>query len=191
MSVATLDRPREGQLPVSVVQRAADALALGLGWMACAALLAIVVLLTMEMVGRGAFNHSFSFSWEYASYCLGILIFGGLGWTLRTGGHIRVTVLENLLPTRVYRWVEAFSIAVGAVLATLLAVALGLLCRSSFVDQSRSFLATETLLYIPQVFMVLGALGFALQAWLRLVLFVSGQPVDIKAARIESAQSHV
>lgn len=189
MTAASLERPAGARAAFAC--RAADALAQGLGWMACAALVLIVLLLTMEMVGRGLFNHSFSFAWEYASYSLGILIFGGLGWTLRTGGHIRVTVLENLLPAGAYWWVEWFANLAGAVLASLLATAMVLLCRSSFVDQSRSFLATETLLYIPQVFMVLGAVGFALQAWLRLYLHQAGRPVELRAARIESAQSHV
>jgi TRAP-type C4-dicarboxylate transport system permease small subunit len=159
--------------------------------MACAATVGIVLLLTMEMIARAAFNHSFAFAWEYAAYGLGILIFGGLGWTLRTGGHIRVTVLESLLPPKAHWLVEWIANFVGAVLATLLAAAMVWLCQSSFVDQSRSFLATETLLYVPQVFIALGALGFALQVWLRLYLFQTGQPVAIKAARIESAQSHV
>jgi hypothetical protein len=39
--------------------------------------------------------------------------------------------------------------------------------------------------------MMLGAFGFALQAWLRLYLFITGQPVDIKSARIDSPQSHL
>lgn len=175
----------------SLVPKVIDALACGLAWMACAAMTAIVLLLTAEMVARGLFNHSLQFAWEYASYSLGILIFGGLGWTLRTGGHIRVTVLQSLLPSKVYWVVESVAHAVGAVLATMLALAMVLLCSSSYVDQSRSFLASETLLYIPQIFMVLGAIGFALQAWLRLYLFMSGMPVGIKAAPIESAQSHV
>jgi TRAP-type C4-dicarboxylate transport system permease small subunit len=188
MSVVAAGRPLSVR-PLFV--RAADSLALGLAWMACAATVGIVLLLAMEMVARWAFNHSFSFAWEYASYALGILIFGGLGWTLRTGGHIRVTVLENALPSKVYRMVEWVAILVGAVLATLLAAAMVWICKSSFVDQSRSFLATETLLYVPQVFVALGAVGFALQLWLRLYLFQTGQPVEIRAARIESAQSHV
>lgn len=171
--------------------RAADTLALGLAWMACAATFGIVALLTMEMIARAVFDHSFAFAWEYAAYGLGILIFGGLGWTLRTGGHIRVTVLENMLAARAYWLVEWFATLLGAVLASLLAAAMVWQCQSSFMDQSRSFLATETLLYIPQVFMSAGAVGFALQTWLRLYLFQSGQPVVLKAARIESAQSHL
>jgi TRAP-type C4-dicarboxylate transport system permease small subunit len=174
-----------------VVCRTADALALALGWMACAALVLIVALLTLEMLARTAFNHSFAFSWEYASYLLGVMIFGGLGWTLRTGGHIRVTVLESLLPAKVYRAIERLAGVVGAVLATVLAAAMVGMCKSSYMDQSRSFLATETLLYIPQVFMALGAVGFALQTWLRVYLLQAGKPVELKAARIDSAQSHL
>jgi len=171
--------------------KAADALALGLAWMACAAMSAIVGLMTAEMIARKLFNHSFAFAWEYVAYCMAILIFGGLGWTLRTGGHISVTGLRNLLPAKAFRAVESVAHLAAAVLATLLAVAIGLLCRSSFIDQSRSFLATETLLYIPQLFMVLGAIGFAVQAWLRLYLFIAGEPVNISAVRIDSAQSHL
>jgi len=152
---------------------------------------AIVGLLTAEMIARNIFDHSFAFAWEYAAYCMAILIFGGLGWTLRTGGHISVTGLENLMPAKAFRAIQSIAHLAAAVLATLLAVAIGLLCKSSFVDQSRSFMATETLLYVPQIFMVLGAAGFAIQAWLRVYLFLTGQPVDIKAARIESAQSHL
>lgn len=189
MSVAALGQPLLARH--HIVCRAADALALGLAWMACAALVLIVGLLSLEMVARTAFSHSFAFSWEYASYLLGVMIFGGLGWTLRTGGHIRVTVLENLLPRPVYRAVEWIASLLGAVLASLLAASLVWMCKSSYVDQTRSFLATETLLYIPQVFMALGAVGFALQAWLRVYLLQAGAQVELKAARIDSAQSHL
>lgn len=176
---------------MNLLRKAADALALGLGAMACFAMAALVILLTLEMVARSAFDHSFDFAWEYASYGVGILIFGGLGWTLRTGGHIRVTALQNLLTPGQHRAIESLAHLLGSALATILAIAMVQLCRTSFVDQTRSFLATETLLYIPQIFIALGAIGFAMQAWLRLFLHLAGQPVDIKAARIESAQSHV
>lgn len=180
-----------GSLERRSLCKAVDAAAHGLAWMACAAMVAIVLLLTAEMIAREVFNRSLQFAWEYASYCVGILIFGGLGWTLRTGAHIRVTVLKSLLPNTAYLIIEWTSLVVGAVLATLLAIAMVMLCRSSFVDGSRSFMATETLLYIPQIFIALGAMGFASQTWLRLYLFMAGRPVEIKAARIESAQSHV
>ena len=171
--------------------KVADKLAIVLAGMACLAMGAIVVLLVAEMIARALFDHSFTFAWEYSAYCMGILIFGGLGWTLRTGGHIHVTGLQNLLAAGAFRVIETGAHLAAAVLASLLALAIGLLCKSSFFDQTRSFLATETLLFIPQFFMMLGAFGFALQAWLRLYLFITGQPVDIKSARIDSPQSHL
>ncbi len=188
MTPAAAPRPIAAQPPLC---RAIDGLALGLAWMACAATASIVVLLTAEIVARSLFSYSFQFAWEYAAYCLGILIFGGLGWTLRTGGHIRVAVLGSVLRGRALRAIESVAGMTGALLATFLAVAMVLLCRSSFVDQSRSFQATETLLFVPQIFTALGAIGFALQAWLRAYLIVVGQPVEIEDVQAESPQSHL
>ena len=159
--------------------------------MAGVALVLIVLLLGGEIVARSVFNHSFPFSWEYASYLLSIMIFGGLGWTLRTGGHIRVTVLEAFLsPTR-YRAVSLIASLIAAVLASALAWGMTWLCWKSLIDQSRSFLPSETLLYIPQLFIALGAIGFAAQAWLRLYLLAAGEPVEIDADAANSAQSHI
>jgi len=175
---------------VKAVRRSIDALAYGLAAMAGAAMALIVLLITLEIVGRGMFSHSFRFTWEIVSYCLGILIFGGLGWTLRTGGHIRVTALAKTLPARWVRCLETVAHALSAALASLLAFALIQLCIASFIDQSRSFLATETLLWIPQAFMALGAVGFALAAWLRLLLHLAGLPGDVDPLHVQSTQAH-
>ncbi|PPD15672.1 MAG: hypothetical protein CTY25_05025 [Methylobacterium sp.] len=171
--------PASRQSPaLTALVRAVDALAMGLAAMAGVALAAVALLIAGEMAARAVFAYSFSFAWEFSAYAVGIAIFGGLGWTLRTGGHIRVALLGSILPPGPARWAEALAALVGAALAILLAAALVTLCLASWRDGTRSFLGLETPLYLPQFFMALGAVGFALQAALRVVLLASGHPAE-------------
>ena len=98
----------------------------------------------------------------YAGYSIAAALFLALPDTLRKGDHIRVTLLLQKLPERVRNIFEYWSLIAGAGLSVYLAwFACRLAWQShSFHDISQG--ADATPLWIPQIAMALGCIGFAL-----------------------------
>lgn len=78
----------------------------------CATL--IVVLVLAETMRRTFFNSSFLWTFEISSWLLVAFAFCGMGYTLQTGGHVRVTLLTSRLPERVQTWLNLILSLVGA-----------------------------------------------------------------------------
>jgi len=95
--------------------------------------------------------------------------FLGLGWTLEQGGHVRVGILAEHLPSEAARLLDLAATIVGLLIAAFLTSALLGLTWSSFVDGSRTFTATATPLVIPQAVITSGALIMMLQLVARLI----------------------
>ena len=62
------------------------------------AVLVIVALITYDVVMRFFFNEPQLFVDEVASFLQVLVIFGGLAYTFRTGGHVRVDLVTARLP---------------------------------------------------------------------------------------------
>lgn len=78
----------------------------------CAAL--IIVLVLAEIIRRTFFNSSFLWTFEISSWLLVAFAFLGMGYTLQSGGHVRVTLLTSRLPKKKQRWLELILSLVGA-----------------------------------------------------------------------------
>ena len=98
----------------------------------------------------------------YAGYSIAAALFLALPDTLRKGDHIRVTLLLQKLPENIRNIFEYWGLIAGAGLSVYLAwFACRLAWQShSFHDISQS--ADATPLWIPQIAMALGCIGFAL-----------------------------
>lgn len=68
--------------------------------------LVIVVLITYDVLMRYFFNEPQLFVDEVASFLQIVVIFGGLAYTFRTGGHVRVDLVTARLPPRVRAWLR-------------------------------------------------------------------------------------
>ncbi|MEM7710944.1 MAG: TRAP transporter small permease [Pseudomonadota bacterium] len=115
---------------------------------------------------------------DFAGYMLAAGTFLALPWTLRSGGHVRVSLVTSRLPVRA-QW--AVELAVLALAACMIGYALwfaALLLEEShrFGDTSPGIVAIP--LWIPQIAMVLG-LGLLLVALLDSLIqtWRSGAPV--------------
>lgn len=78
----------------------------------CATLLVVLVL--AEVCRRTFFNSSFLWTFEISSWLLVAFAFLGMGYTLQSGGHVRVTLLASRLPKQVQTWLELILSLVGA-----------------------------------------------------------------------------
>jgi TRAP-type C4-dicarboxylate transport system permease small subunit len=143
---------------------------------ACLALLAIVVL--AEVVSVWLLNRSLEFSWEYGAFLMAGAFFLGLGWTLQTGGHVRVELIAEHLPEAVRRWLDLAATLAGLVIAGFLTSALFGLAWSSWIDGSKTFTATATPLVIPQAAITIGTAILTLQLLARAIRLVRDERLD-------------
>ena len=74
------------------------------------AVLVIVVLITYDVLMRYFFNDPQLFVDEVASFLQIVVIFGGLAYTFRTGGHVRVDLVTARLPARARAWLRVVAL---------------------------------------------------------------------------------
>ena len=170
--------------PAAAVTGACDALA-GLGAVLGALCMAAMFLLIFgEVLSRAFLGRSIHFSWEYAGYSIGAVVFLAAATTLRRGVHVRLTLLIDNLPARLR--------AAGEVLATLVALAIMLVVTSAlftmvataWTSGATSPTYMRTPLYIPQGLMLLGLVMLDLQLVGRLLLILLGQPTETKVSTL-------
>ncbi|MEM7742314.1 MAG: TRAP transporter small permease [Pseudomonadota bacterium] len=95
------------------MRRALDALYTGAGYLSGLFLVGIAVTIIAQVFGR-LLGYTVD-STETAGFCLAASTFLGLAYTLRRGGHIRVTLAIRHASPRIRRWIEAWCLAVSIV----------------------------------------------------------------------------
>lgn len=65
----------------------------------------MTLLVTGDVIGR-EFGHSTGVAHEISGYCLVVIVFLGLAYTLRVGKHVEVSVVTAKLPQRARRWLK-------------------------------------------------------------------------------------
>ncbi|WP_319773755.1 TRAP transporter small permease subunit [Breoghania sp.] len=136
-------------------------------------------LVVSEIVLRNLFSVSLTFVWEVSVYLHMAAIFLGSAWTLRTGGHIRVTLLQSVFP-RAFEW---FATLIGLAISTYMTNALVLLAWSYWRTGRTSGSTTDIALIYPAGFMAFGAVLLTVQIALRLVHLALGREPEIDNMR--------
>ena len=77
------------------------------------AVLAIVVLISFDVLMRYFFDEPQLFVDELASFLEVLVIFGGLAQTFRLGGHVRVDLLTSRLSAPVRAWLRLVTLMIG------------------------------------------------------------------------------
>jgi TRAP-type C4-dicarboxylate transport system permease small subunit len=136
------------------------------------------------------------FGWDiqgldaYAGYAIAATLFLALPSTLKHGDHIRVTLVMQRLPVRAKNVLEYWCLLAASALSVCLAWFACRLVWVSYVTHDVSPSADISPLWIPQLAMALGCIGFAVAflhaLWLQ---FVGGQffdlPVEGELAKTE------
>ena len=123
----------------------------------------MTLLILVEILLWNVFSKSTMIADEYSAYGLAGLIFLGAGYTLKEKGHIRITLVLNLLPEKVARVVEFIAGVVATLFLGYITFQLYRMTASAFRYGSTSGTLTDTPLWIPQAVVVLGAAVFTLQ----------------------------
>lgn len=143
-----------------LLRRCLDGLYLGSGLLAACFLLLILLTIVAQIVGR--FVGIAIDSTEIGGFSLAATTFLSLGYTLRHGGHVRVTLLIRYAGPTVSRIVELWCAGVGTVACGFFAYQVINMVHDSwrFGDLSTGLLAIP--IWIPQSGMAVGLVVLAI-----------------------------
>ncbi|ASJ71923.1 hypothetical protein IMCC3135_09130 [Granulosicoccus antarcticus IMCC3135] len=138
----------------------------------------VALLIVLEIILRNFFDISLHFLWEIGVFVHMGAVFLGLAWTLRTGGHIRVTWLKAVFP----RGAEWLALLIGFAISAYVSFALIKLAWSYFLSGRTSGSITDTPLMYPAAVIAFGASFMSLQILLRALSLARGLPEEIDPA---------
>lgn len=140
------------------------------GWYGASGCILIIVLLIIAEIGVRSLTGSSTFiTEEYCGYLLACFAFLGMAETLRTDGHIRVTIIISRLGEKMRALFEVFGNTLGCGIFFYMSVYLGLMLYSSWNMGVRSMHVSQTPLFIPQIVPVVGSVIMALQFFIQLL----------------------
>ena len=134
-----------------MIRRAADVAALLAGF----ATLAIVLLVSYDVLMRYFFDRPQLFVDEVASFLQVLVIFGGAAYTFRAGGHVRVDLITGLLRPAVRAWLRLGTLVLGV---AFLAVVIWVTTHSAYTAYSYGRVSAVMLypLWLPMAFVPAG-----------------------------------
>jgi TRAP-type C4-dicarboxylate transport system permease small subunit len=140
-----------------------------------ALLLAAIAVLTFIQIGGRMLGYLVSTGTEFAGFCMAASIFLALAWTLRSGGHIRVTLAVRMLPPAARRGMEIWCLAVAALATGLFAYSSVGMTWDSYRFGDVSVGLVPVPLWIPQLAMAFGTLLFEIALIEQLILVLRGR----------------
>lgn len=143
----------------------------GCSALAALCLIIIATLILLQIAGR-LFGFIIPSADDIAGYCMAASIFLALADTLRSGGHIRVTMFISWLPAPLLKVVEFLNVSIGVLFSGYFAgYAIRMVWQThQFGEISQGYLPIP--LWIPQSLMALGLLVLFLafvEEWIRVV----------------------
>ncbi len=145
-----------------------------LGTLAALCMAGLFLLMIAEIVARGVFSTSLGFSWEVSGYLLGAVIFLGAANALRSGSHVRISFLLDMLPRHFSRALDVASTLVAALITAYMTYAFFKLGWTSWSREIVSATVVQTPLFIPQLIFAIGLATLFLQLVARLLSLATG-----------------
>lgn len=137
------------------------------GWLSGFCIVTITLLLLAQIVGR-FFGFIVPSAEDFAGFALAASTFFGLAYTFNEGGHIRVTLLIQRLGTGQRKMQEALILTLALGLTGFIAYACSYMVYESYIYDEVSYGYIPVPLWIPQLFVAIGAVALALavfDAW--------------------------
>lgn len=126
------------------------------------ALVAMMVIVTFDVILRYVFNDPTVWAGEVASFLTIAVVFLGLAQNIRLGDHIRIDVFTNLLSARLQLSLDLIAHAVGIVFAVVLFMGCWVRFDNFWVRQTVSDSPIMIPLWIPMLPVLVGAAAFCL-----------------------------
>jgi TRAP-type C4-dicarboxylate transport system permease small subunit len=152
-------------------------------WLAALACLALAFMLIAEVAATSLAGWSQPWAVEYSAYLCAIALFGGSGYALRQGTHIRVGIALALLPARARRLLDLACTLAALVVAAILCGALVELALRSHQLASVSYYAMQTPLWVPQGALALSVALLVLALAARAARLLAGASPDHPSVR--------
>lgn len=147
--------PAPEALPGSGMRKFLDTLYIGAAWLAALFMIGVLAMVLLSIVSRVAGFHVPGTD-AYAGYAMAGAGFLALAHTLKSGEHIRVTLVIGRLSGRARRALEIWALGVAALLSGLLAFYAWRLVWQSHQFNDVSMSSDATPLWIPQLLMGTG-----------------------------------
>jgi len=169
------------------LRRTLDRLYLAAGWLA-----AIFMIGTLAMIALGIAGRFLDFyvrgTDAYAGYCMAAAGFLALAHTLRSGEHIRVTLILEHLSGRATRGLQLLAHALGVVFGALFAYYSIRLAWQSYTFNDVSTANDATPLWIPQIAMGVGSLILLIALVDALTMVARGKDPVSKPVRAQQSR---
>ena len=146
----------------SVLKRTAAPATLGLAGAGVAALVAMMAIITFDVILRYFFNDPTVWAGEVASFLTIWVVFFGLGQNMRQGDHIRIDVITNLLSSRTQLVLDVLAHGVAIVFSVVLFMGCWVRFDNFWVRQTTSDSPIMIPLWIPMLPVLVGAAVFCL-----------------------------
>jgi len=152
------------------IKRAVDFFsALGL-WVSGLAILFMILLITIEVIGRRVLSFSTLVADEFSAYLLVIITFMGAAYTLKTGGFTRMEVVYNRFRGK-GRWIIDFVFnLVSFLFLCIIDYWLWVHIISDYRSGITSISILQTPLFIPKLFVGVGGMFLLFEVILKLSL---------------------
>ena len=145
-------------------------------WISGIAVLLMTLLITVEVVGRRVLNFTTLIADEFSGYLLVVITFMGAAYTLKSGGFTRMELVYNQFKTTGRRVLDFVFNLVSLAFLIILDYWLWDHIISNYRSGMASISILQTPLYIPKLFMGVGATLLLFQVVLDLVVLLSPQP---------------
>ncbi len=145
------------------------------GVLAAICLTGIAVLILAQIVGR-LFGFIIPSADDFAGYLMAASTFLALAYTLRMGGHIRVTMVIRYLPQSVAYWLEAIVITMAAFVSGYFAWFMMEMVWQSYQFGEVSQGHVPTPLWIPQSILAVGLVVLFIAFLEEIWRIISGLP---------------
>ena len=134
-----------------------------LGYVSAFAVLAMMILIVQHVIMRYVFGRPDIFTDVISAYLQVGIVFLGSAYTLKAGGHIRISMVPDKLPSSARRLIETITNIFGCVFLGFFAWEGWVLVWTSLTTYQRDFTLLQTPIYLPQIVIPLGLTAFFLQ----------------------------
>ncbi len=121
------------------------------------------ILTFIEVIARLGFNTSFYWAKEFIIFFTIWSTFFGASQVLKTGKHIRLSVLVDALPPKWQNYFDIFNVALGLIFGVILTISGSKLAFHAYNTGVTSTSLAKTELWIPYMIMPIAGLLFTMR----------------------------
>ncbi|MDP2931856.1 MAG: TRAP transporter small permease [Chloroflexota bacterium] len=143
----------------------------------------MMVLVFTEVVARYGFRRPLMVADEFSAYMLVTIAFLGTAMTWKERGHVRITALVDILPTRAAAWLRLITLVIALVMAILVTKSSIDYMVRSFSVHMRSSTWLNVPLQGPQLTILIGFILLSLLLLLEIIRNIA----SIRSGQFEEA----